>query len=106
MNDYLSKNVEMFQGCSVIELGSGVGMFSLLKIIIIIAYVYIFCLFVIETMHPKNVRNFQNRRKGDILVQSLIAQDYLVLGNDLLIFINSLFSSNVLLFMIETKWYY
>lgn len=25
LNNYLSKNVEMLQGCSVIELGSGVG---------------------------------------------------------------------------------
>lgn len=25
MNDYLSKNAEMLQGCSMIELGSGVG---------------------------------------------------------------------------------
>jgi phospholipid N-methyltransferase len=28
LNDYLSKNVEMFQGSTVIELGSGVGMFT------------------------------------------------------------------------------
>jgi predicted nicotinamide N-methyase len=28
LNDYLSKNVEMFQGSTVIELGSGVGMFA------------------------------------------------------------------------------
>lgn len=25
LNDYLSKNAEMLQGCSVLELGSGVG---------------------------------------------------------------------------------
>ncbi|KAL9403636.1 hypothetical protein Peur_000608 [Populus x canadensis] len=25
LNDYLAKNVEMLQGCSIIELGSGVG---------------------------------------------------------------------------------
>ena len=25
LNDYLSKNAEMLRGCSVIELGSGVG---------------------------------------------------------------------------------
>lgn len=25
LNDYLSKNAELLQGCSVIELGSGVG---------------------------------------------------------------------------------
>jgi len=41
LNDYLSKHVEMFQGCTAIELGSGVGMYSLLKIIII-TYVYTF----------------------------------------------------------------
>ena len=27
LNDYLSKNAEMLQGLSIIELGSGVGMF-------------------------------------------------------------------------------
>lgn len=27
LNDYLSKNVKMLQGCTVIELGSGVGMY-------------------------------------------------------------------------------
>ncbi|KAF1893946.1 hypothetical protein Lal_00003861 [Lupinus albus] len=30
LNDYLSKNVEMLQGCSVIELGSGVGITGIL----------------------------------------------------------------------------
>lgn len=40
MNDYLSKYFDMFQGCSVIELGSGVGMYSLFKFYII-AYVQI-----------------------------------------------------------------
>jgi hypothetical protein len=25
LNDYLAKNAEMLQGCSIIELGSGVG---------------------------------------------------------------------------------
>ncbi|KAF2291943.1 hypothetical protein GH714_042285 [Hevea brasiliensis] len=30
LNDYLSKNVEMLQGCSVIELGSGVGVTGIL----------------------------------------------------------------------------
>jgi len=27
LNDYLSKNVKMLQDCTVIELGSGVGMY-------------------------------------------------------------------------------
>jgi len=27
LNDYLSKNVKMLQGCTVLELGSGVGMY-------------------------------------------------------------------------------
>ncbi|XP_027343526.1 protein N-lysine methyltransferase METTL21A isoform X3 [Abrus precatorius] len=30
MNDYLSKNIEMLQGCTVIELGSGVGVTGIL----------------------------------------------------------------------------
>ncbi|KAJ1424075.1 S-adenosyl-L-methionine-dependent methyltransferase [Sesbania bispinosa] len=30
MNDFLSKNVEMLQGCTVIELGSGVGITGIL----------------------------------------------------------------------------
>ncbi|CAL2256034.1 unnamed protein product [Prunus armeniaca] len=29
LNDYLSKNAELLQGCTVLELGSGVGMYSL-----------------------------------------------------------------------------
>lgn len=28
LNDYISKNAELLQGCSVMELGSGVGMYS------------------------------------------------------------------------------
>lgn len=34
MNDYISKNAELFQGCSVIELGSGVGMYLCKRILI------------------------------------------------------------------------
>ncbi|XP_073224361.1 uncharacterized protein [Cicer arietinum] len=47
MNDYLSKNVEMFQGCSVIELGSGVGITGILC--------HRFCNKVVLTDHNEEV---------------------------------------------------
>ncbi|KAJ9699090.1 hypothetical protein PVL29_007935 [Vitis rotundifolia] len=53
LNDYLSKNAEMLQGCSVIELGSGVGVTGILC--------SRFCREVVLTDHNEEVLKILNK---------------------------------------------
>jgi len=52
LNEYLSKNVNLLQGCTAIELGSGVGMY-IFTFKSKYHFLYLDSLmFVGETMHP------------------------------------------------------